>query len=195
MMRKSPDERYPTPMQVAQALERYADDYPGLGYDRDEPPLLEPLEIEPAPTSSDVPHRYDAKPAVALVGAAGRETPRRAATNPDSRHYAADSATSLLTPDDDFDRTEEVRPILTPDPEPTTSGGQSRTEPRSPTDGSAPPDITARPPGWLAVFWLWGLIALAVIVTVIIVILATANPPESSARGPAVDSALSPTRK
>jgi serine/threonine-protein kinase len=195
MMKKSPDERYATPLQVALALEPYADDYAGVGYGRGERRLLGPLGIEPAPASSDVPHLYHDEPAVALVEAAGRETPRGTAPHPDSRHHAADPTTSLLTPDDDFDGTEKVRPILTPDPEPTMSRVQSRTEPRSPTDGSASPDVTAMPPGWLAVFWPWGLIALVVIMTVMVVILATANRPGRSASGPALDSALSPTRK
>ena len=170
---------------------------PASANGRGEPPLLEPLGFEPAPTpaTSDVLRQYDAKPAVALVEAPGRETPRRAATNPDYRHYATDPATSLLTPDDDSDGTENVRPILTPDPEPAMGVGHLRTERRSPTDGSASPDVTARPPGWLAAFWPWGLIALAVIVTAMVVILATTNPPDSSARGPALDSPLSPTQK
>ena len=119
---------------------------------------------------ADVAHRHDAKPAVALVEAVRPETPCRVATNPDSRHYAADPTAAVLTPDDDFDGADQVRLILSAGPEPTMSGGQSQTEPRSPTGGSSSSEVTARPPGWLAPLWLWGLIALAVIVTVLVVV-------------------------
>ena len=43
MMKKSPDERYATPIQVAQALEPYADDYTGVA--NREVPILEPLDL------------------------------------------------------------------------------------------------------------------------------------------------------
>ena len=195
MMKKSPDERYATPIQVAQALEPYADAYTGVGNGESELPLLEPLEIEPAPPPTDVAHRHDAKPAVALVESVRPETPCRVATNPDSRHYAADPNVAVLTPDDDFDGADQVRLILSAGPEPTMSGGQSHTEPRSPTGGSSSSDVTARPPGWLAPLWLWGLIALAVILTVLVVVVVTANPPGSSARGRALNSAPPPTQK
>src|SRR5262249_46515014 len=46
MMSKSPEQRYPTPMHVAQALEPYADDRCGVGNRDSEPPVLEPLEVE-----------------------------------------------------------------------------------------------------------------------------------------------------
>ena len=144
MMKKSPDERYATPIQVAQALEPYADDYTACGNGGDDPPLLEPLEIEPAPQSRDVAHRRDGKLAVALVEAAGPVTPRRAVTNPDSRHDAADPAVPLLTPDDDFDGTDQVRLILSPGLERTLSGGQPRTEPRSPTENSASSEVSCK---------------------------------------------------
>ena len=109
------------------------------------------------------------------------------AANPDSRPYAADPAAPLLTPDDDFDETaDEVRLILDPDPEPSSSEGQSRPGPRSSTDDSASTDFAAGPSdGWLR-FWPWGLIVLAVMVTVLVVILATTNPKAMYAADPDV---------
>ena len=176
MMKKSPDERYATPLQVAQALEHYADDYAGIANGEGRPPLLEPLAFEPAPPLSDVAHRLEAKPAVALVEADGSETAPRVASNPDSRHYAADPAAPLLTPDDESDETGDVRLFLDPDPKPTMSGGQSQSEPQSPADDAASADVAARPPGRLAPLWLWGLIVLAVMVTAAVVIWATVYP-------------------
>ena len=48
MMKKSPDERYATPMQVAQALEPYADDYAGAADRAGEPPISEMYPPDPA---------------------------------------------------------------------------------------------------------------------------------------------------
>ena len=46
MMKKSPDERYATPMEVAQALGPYEGDYTGFREPaRAEPPLIPPLGV------------------------------------------------------------------------------------------------------------------------------------------------------
>ena len=58
MMKKSPDQRYATPLQVAQALEPYGDDPAGTLNRTGESPLLEPLGFEPAPPPGDVTHRH-----------------------------------------------------------------------------------------------------------------------------------------
>ena len=172
MMRKSPDERYATPLQVAQALEPYADEFTGIGNGEGRPPRLEPLLIEPAPPIVHVAHRHGAKSALTLVDASGPETRSRVATNPDSGHDADDDA-PLLTPDDDAHETDEVRLILDLDPQQSMSGDPPRSEPRSSTDDSASADVAAQPPTRLAPSWLWGLIVLAVTVMALVIILAT----------------------
>ena len=104
----------------------------------DNKPILEPLDVKPAPRSVDV--SADALPAAimikAAVGQTGRESPLGMAAIPDSRPEDEDSAAPLLTPDDEFDDTaDEVLLILDPDPELPSTEGRSRTEPRpSPSD-------------------------------------------------------------
>jgi serine/threonine protein kinase len=145
MMKKSPDERYTTPMEVAQALEPYGNDQAGAGNRKGEP-----LGVGSAPALSNVAHRHEAEPgAPAVLG-----FPPGVAANPDSSPYAADPAAPLLTPDDDSDETtDEVRLILDPDLERSLSEGQSRPEPRS-SDDSASVDVAPGLVGWLAPFWL-----------------------------------------
>ena len=70
MMKKSPDERYATPMQVAHALEPYEDDQSGVGNRECMPTLLQPLEVAATPHLSDLAQRHEAEPAAALVSAA-----------------------------------------------------------------------------------------------------------------------------
>ena len=84
----------------------------------------------------------------------------------------ADPALPLLTPDDSYDEiADEVRLILDPDPELSSNEGHSRPEPRSSTEVSASADLAAGPVAWLPSFWLWGLIVLAVVVTIVLLII------------------------
>ena len=143
-MKKSPDERYATPMQVAQALEPYGDDQAGVVNREDEPPLLEPLGVEPAPPINDVAHRHEA----GRAALAAREFRLGVAAVPNSMPSAADPAGPLLTPDDDPDETAgEVRLILDHDPERSWSKGQSRHEQQSSSDDSASESVAAKPLG------------------------------------------------
>jgi len=178
MMKKLPDERYATPLLVALALAPYEGDNSGARNDQGEPPLLEPLVVEPVPQSSDVAIRHGAQPATALVktaaAPAGLVFPPGLAAGRDSGPYAADPAAPLLTPDDDFgDASDEVRLILDPDPELSMSDGQSRLEQRWSPHHRALADLAAVLVGRLAPIWLWGLVVLAVIVTVLGAFLAT----------------------
>ena len=176
MMRKSPDQRYATPMQVARALGPYEDDPAGVGNREVEPPLLRPLggragAAVHGPVAST---RGRARRGFDRGGRrAGRSRiPPGADANPDSRPSAA-SAAPLLTPDDEFEDTadEILRLILDPEPEPSRSGGPSQPGPRSLTDGPASADFAAWPVGWLAPFWPWRFVVLAVMLTVLAVIL------------------------
>jgi eukaryotic-like serine/threonine-protein kinase len=141
MMKKSPDERYATPMQVAQALRQYEGARKGVENGEAKPRIFQPLLVGPAPLLSDVPGD-------------------------------ADPALPLLTPDDSYDEiADEVRLILDHNPEHSSSEGHSRPEPRSSTEVSASADLAAGPVAWLPSFWLWGLIVLAVVVTIVLLII------------------------
>jgi eukaryotic-like serine/threonine-protein kinase len=176
MMRKSPSERYATPMEVAQALVPYQDDYAGVRTHEGDPPLLVPLGVGPAQPLSDAAHRRDTGRAGAPVQAAGREASAGLATNPDSRAYAADSTAPLLTPDDDVDPpADEVRLILDPEPGPPSSRSQSQSGPRSSSDDQTWTEFAARTGAWLTPARLWGFVVLAVVVTILILILALAT--------------------
>ena len=65
MMRQVPDERYATPLLVAQALRPYEDDQTGAADRESQSPLLEPLEVAPTlrgpPPKEDVTHRAAAR--------------------------------------------------------------------------------------------------------------------------------------
>jgi len=194
MMKKSPDERYATPMQVAQALGPYEDDHTGVGNGEGKTPFPQRLGAGLTPQLSDVAPGREAEPAAAFVKAAaapaGRESLPSAAAHPDSGPYTADAAAPLLTPDDDSD---EIRLIL--DPDPSLSEGLSRAETRSRADDSASTEFTAGPVRWVASFWLWGLVALAVMLTVLVVIMASVNPPGRSSRSPAMERPSLPAQK
>jgi serine/threonine protein kinase len=151
MMKKSPDQRFATPLQVALALEPYGDDQAGAQNRTGESPVLEPLGVEPAQPSSDETHRHQAEPA----SSGSREFPPHVATNPNSIPDAADPAAPLLTPDDDADEPAgDVGLILDPDPERLLSAGQSRLELRSSSDDSAQVSVATGLVGRLAPFWL-----------------------------------------
>ena len=150
MMKKSPDQRYATPLQVAQALEPYGDDPAGALDRTGESPLLEPLGVEPAPPPGDVTHRHHGEPAAPAT----LEHPPRVASNPNSMPYASDPAAPLLTPDDDADEPAgEVGLILDPDRERFLSEGQSGLERRSSSDDSALVNGATGLVGRLAPFW------------------------------------------
>jgi serine/threonine-protein kinase len=170
MMRKSPAERYATPIEVAHALEFYQDAPTGF------PPILLPLGVGPVPVASDMAQRHlsahAAAPAEAAAMPGGRESAGGVAPQFDPGPYAADSAAPVLTPDDDFDEsTDEVRLILDPDPELSSSGGGSQSGSSSSRDGPADgsPAWLVR---WLTPFWLWTFVVLAAMVTVLLLILA-----------------------
>ncbi len=178
MMKKLPDERYATPLEVATALARYDNDDSSIRSDQDEPAILQPLVLEPIPQSSQTAILNGADPAAALVktvaSPAGREYPHGLAANRDSGPYAADSAAPLLTPDDEFDDpSDEIRLILDPDPELSASALESRPEPRSSPHYWALLDYAVALVRGLAPIWLWGLVFLAVIMMVLVAMLAT----------------------
>jgi serine/threonine-protein kinase len=188
MMRKSPDERYATPMQVALALRPYADLQTEAPDGEGESSILEPLPLEPALQSSD-----EAKPAAVLVEPAtrpaGLESPPGVLVKPDPRRNADDSGVPLLTPDDEPDESaDEIRLIL--DSDPSVSAGQPSAKPQAPTDRAASASFAARMLRWQAPFWVWGIVALVVMLAGLVVILATVSLSGGLSGGPAVDRPL-----
>jgi len=196
MMRKSPDERYATPLQVAQALEPYGgDDHAGVGRREGSP---QPQWAEPASRSDDAAQPIETKPVAALVKAvaapAGRKSSPSVPTTARSEPQAVDPTPPLLTPITGSEEAgEEVLLVLDLDPKLSLSEGQSRPKPRSSQGRPASAAQAAARVGWLAPVWLWGLIVLTVMVTVLILILATANPLGHSSPGPTPGLPMPPT--
>jgi len=186
MMRKSPDERYATPMQVAQALEPYGDDYAGVGNREGAAPVLqnpraEPTPRSPVPLSDDTVPRLEAESAPALVktvaATVSSKSPAGTATESGSRFDAADPTAPLLSPVNDFDETEAKVPLdLDLGPAVLLSERTSGSKSRSVSDHSASAADGVVLPAWLPRQWLWGLVALTVTVMVLVVIMAVANP-------------------
>jgi eukaryotic-like serine/threonine-protein kinase len=173
MMRKSPAERYATPMEVALALGPYQGQHAG---DRDRegvPPAYLSPGIAAMPRSDDGSYRRESGHAAALVAAAAAPAGLGPFTmgevNRGPGPYADDPAAPLLTPDDGF---EEVRLIPDHDPEPSSGVGPRYPGPQSATGDPEPAGAAAGPAGWLSPIWLWGFVALTVAVAVLILILA-----------------------
>jgi len=186
MMRKSPDERYATPMQVSQALEPYEEGYVGVGKSDGMAPLLQnprgdPARLSPQAPFNDAAPRIEAEATLALVKTAAEtvasKSPPGTETDPSSRSNAADSTAPLLSPVNDFDEPEAKVPLfLDLDPASLLGEGVSGSKSRSVSDRSASVAagmaLVARMPRP----WLWGLVALTVTVVVLVVILAVVNP-------------------
>jgi len=184
MMKKSPDERYATPMQVAQALEPYSEEYAG-GDDDDTSRIRRKQTAEAAaltPRTDQAEVRTAVGPAIqpdpgllqTVAVPSDLNSPSTAATDPRSVGNTAEPATALLTPDDGTDETKAATPfVLNLGPEPSLSEGLSRPKSRSVSDFTALAAGNLALARWPAHYRLWGLVALAVAVTVLVVILAT----------------------
>jgi serine/threonine-protein kinase len=194
MMRKSPDERYATPMQVAQALEPYSEEYAGASADNDTSrirrertteaealtPRTDPAEVRTVLASAIEPDRSLLQ-TVALHSELN--SPTTAPTNPVSLGNTANPATALVTPDDGTDETEAGIPfVLNLGPEPSLSEGLSRPKSRSGSDSSTTTTGNSALARWSARFRLWGLVALAMTVTVTVLVAALAARDRFSAR-------------
>jgi eukaryotic-like serine/threonine-protein kinase len=137
MMKKSPEDRYATPIEVAQALEPYADGHAGVAAGEGEP-LLEPLVVQSETLLHDGANRR--QPAAQV----GLKYPPNVATNPQSMPHAAELAPPMLTPDDNADESsDEVHLVLDLEPERLSSAGR------------APAGVVWKQVRWLATSWLW----------------------------------------
>jgi serine/threonine-protein kinase len=175
MMKKSPADRYATPIQVAHALEPYQDIYAGFGAGAGEPPILQPIGAGPAPSSGELAQPHLSGHAAAAGGAAaapaGVGSSGGVATPPDRGSYDDEPADPILTPDDDYDgSTDEVRLILDPDPELASGGGPSRYGTPSSADDRTVASPAA-PVRRLTPFWLWTFVAIAALVVVLLLVL------------------------
>ena len=173
MMRKSPDERFATPMQVVQALDRYVDE-PSLTTNRDlvsssdHDPNVQPLQpagqpgVDAVLTSVPQPFAIEAAPALLKTVAAldGSETPLQAVTEASSRANIDEAVAALQSPPCDQEPGIQEFPLfLNFGSEPSLSDGQSRPKPRPVAN---PPETlikTKIPAGRSITFWLWASVA------------------------------------
>jgi eukaryotic-like serine/threonine-protein kinase len=194
MMRKSPDERYATPMQVAQALEPYSEEYAGASADNDTSRIRRQRTTDAealTPRTDQAEVRTALAPAIesdrGLLKTVALQneldSPSTAATNPGSVGNTAKPATALVTPDDGTDETEAGIPfVLNLGPEPSLSEGLSRPKSRSGSDLRATTTGNSALARWSARFRLWGLVGLAMTVTVTVLVAALATRDRLSAR-------------
>ena len=183
MMRKSPDERYATPLQVALALEPFLREYSAAASRED----VVDLRLPVATTSSESPQSDGARttlghpaaefPAVRLAdtNSARLKTPSDAALDPVTAPNAL-IAPALISTVNDQGSDPEFPSNLILSPEPSLSAGLSRPKPRSASSNTAISTEGTSAAVRLPRSWLWGLVAITAIVLILVVILAVINP-------------------
>ncbi len=200
MMRKLPDERYATPLQVAQALEPFIEEYPRI---RDGEPVPLPLIVdEPAeqpvvspPVLAEV--QADALPPALvlqpqLAAGSGRQ-PSSPSPSPELGRGRPAAAPSFLTPVSDNEgnsSTEDIPLILDLGPEPSLTDSLSRSrswfgsDKPVRTQGAAASASQEHMPvadhlrgllSWQSHPWLWWLDAAAVALALLVVSYALAR--------------------
>ena len=199
MMRKSPDERYATPMQVVKALEPYAEEPSSIAYREGGPPLVQTPEPKLSPAlppsgqgKAAVVSHHGAEPIPALVKTVavldGSETTPLAATETGSGANADEASASSRSPVGDHEPSDPDFPLFVDlGPEPSLSEGRSRAKPRSAVDHSVPATYATEPARWLTSLLALGLAALTATVMVLVGFLAMVNPfagtPEDATAG------------
>jgi eukaryotic-like serine/threonine-protein kinase len=186
MMRKSPEDRYATPMQVVQALEPYANE-PFVMVTHDDgsstvPKLVADLSAAPQ-WSSDakvmVSRQDGAKPvlAAAVTAPDGLESPAVAPTESASGPKRDQPPAPPLGSVGNTEPSEADFPLLVDlGPEPALREGLSRNKPRSTTDHLPSVAYAVASLSWPGLFWLRGLVVLTAIVAILTVILAMPGP-------------------
>jgi len=162
MMHKSPDERYATPLQVAQALEPFGDEYS-------------------IATSKTEGQRLTSAPAVGAQSARsidsnaiGLKTPPDSAVEREGA--PEDKLTSTVRSPESAQGSDPEFPVnLILSPEPSLTEGLSRPKTRSPSSSSGA-SSEALTGARLPRSWLWGLVALTATVLLVAVVLAVVNP-------------------
>jgi serine/threonine protein kinase len=199
MMRKSPDERYATPLQVAQALEPYAgDDDSGEDHETEAPLVTKPQtktspaspkrKLAKAGASPKPGARLDPALEKTVAEPISSEKKPGAAADPSHVPTTVGSTTPVLSPVNDGQGSDPEFPLSVDlGPEPSLSAGLSRPKTRSVADYIRPKArsvadyialaaSSAAAAGQLRRSWLWGLFALIGTVMVLVVVMSVANP-------------------
>ena len=188
IMRKSPNERYSTPIQVVQALEPYVDDHATTDNNQEK----SQLRAKPGPDfspglspSSDskaaLTHQHAEEPVAVRTGLAavshGLGTDSVAPTDGSSSATSGEPAASLPSPIGNAGTSDPEFPLLVNlGPEPSLIEGLTRTKPKSTTDRRVSVAVVAKPRRRLAPFWLWMLVMLTATILVVVGLLALVNP-------------------
>ena len=208
MMRKLPDERYATPMQVVQALGPYTEEALSVGnreLESSSIPLTEPkptpLTRQPAQANNAVAaDHHGAEPAPALIKTVaaldGLERVPLTATetgsgaNPDEATRLPHAHGNDHQPSDpDFPL------VLDLGLEPSLSEGLSRPKSRSAVDQSTSTTMTVASAKQIATLWLWGSAALTTTVLILVGLLAVLKPFSTTPGQADTDSHLPNTTK
>ena len=188
MMRKSPDERFATPMQVVQALEPYTEEPLTTGKDEGRPSLVHQPNAEfspPIPQAGQVKpiaashHRAEPIPALAKTVAVldGSKTAPLTATETGSGANADEFTGLRRDPANDHDVSDPNFPLLLDlGPEPSLSEGLSRPKPRSMADYLTSVIYPAPRLRRLPSPWLWGLAVLTTTIMILVGLLALTIP-------------------
>ena len=167
MMHKSPDERYATPLQVAQALEPFGDEY-SIPTGKTEGQLLKsaPAGASQSAAKADAPN-------LSIDRSVGLKTPPDLAVE---RVGAPEVklASTVASPVSAQGSDPEFPVDLILSPEPSLTEGLARPKTRSPSNSSGTSEARTLPR--LPRSWLWGLVAVTATVLLVAVVLAVVNP-------------------
>jgi serine/threonine-protein kinase len=180
MMRKSPDERYATPLHVSQALEPFEEDEISLGDHNGSPPLVQNPQVHAGPLADGSETRAVSEAALGSVRSVASTTaskpPAGSAADSGSEPEGVEPGEPLLSPANDVDAAKAGNPLLLDlGPAPLLSEGLSGSKSRTVSDHSTSVAGVALP-AWLPRQWFWGLVAVTVTVIGIVAILGVLNP-------------------
>jgi len=194
MMHKSPDERYATPLHVAQALERFCDDHAGDESRECEGLLSAKTEAETAPptvpiyeTTAGAPFRGGLETAPGPVNAVTPSYTLKTPSGVESETGTGPDGTGPESPplspvgsappsDPDFPLGVDLGP------EPSLGEGLSRPKSRSVSNYPLAPAGGRRQLAVLPRPWLWGLAVFTTAVVILVAVLALVNPGGTSGR-------------
>lgn len=173
MMRKSPDDRYATPMQVVQALEPYIEEPAIAGSRTDESsPQVENTRVAARAYAGVEPIPALVK-SIAVVN--GPEAPPLPVTETGSGANADEITDPGRNASAAYDASDPDFPLYVDlGPEPSLTEGLLRAKPRSAVvaDASSLPASITSTARQLTPIWLWGVAALLAVITILVGILA-----------------------
>jgi serine/threonine-protein kinase len=185
MMRKCPDERYATPLQVWQALEPYEDEHVGVGSCADGVPIQKPVLDSPRRPESAQPDEAvpaleveSIRPFVNTVAAPIlSESPPFNGVDVRSGVDPVDSALPVPNPIQNNPRAAaDAQLALDFGPPPLLSEGLKGTRTKVGSERLASTWNYVVVAAWISSRWIWGLVALTLTVLVLVGILALINP-------------------